>query len=176
VEFRVKLLLLDDDTQLRLKLEDYLSAERIEIVAQPDPILAIGALGQDSWVGAVVCLDTGDGAATAFLEALTWVEGLDIPVVITSATVGVLDEDYKLARELCPDAAFIRKPVQLRRLRQALGPLEASAVHQPVKDPVDLPTLETDDLKFLDDDCVVELLDSETMDSVSEPTVIEPRR
>ncbi len=167
----MNLLLLDDDTQLRLQLEEAFAPERVGVVAQPDPSLAIAALGSGAWVGALVCLDGGEGAAVAFLEALSWVDGLDIPVIVTSATRSIIDDEVKLARELWPDAIYLRKPVQLRRLRQLLGDLEPSSVRRAVVDE-DLPELATSDLELLDDAMIVEIEDS-TVDEASEPTVIE---
>jgi len=168
----VNFLLLDDDTHLHLQLEEYLAGERVRVVAQPDPGLAIAALGSGSWVAAVVSLDCGEGASAAFLEALQWVDGLSIPVVITSSTRSIIDPEVQLARELWPDAIFLRKPLQLRRLRQMLGDLEPSAVFRPVG-VEELPELATSDLELLDDVMVVELEDSASEETVSEDTVIE---
>lgn len=81
--------------------------------------------------------------------------------------------ELKLARELWPDAIFLRKPLQLRRLRQALGDLAPSAVLQTVGED-DLPELGTADLELLDDVMIVELVDS-VRDPASESTVIERR-
>ncbi len=151
----MNLLLLDDDTAAELQLEQVFEPTGVHIRSFLDPAQAVAALSEGSWVAVLVSLDLAEGTGTAFLEALRWVEGFDhIPVVLTSAFRSMLDEEVKLAKELSPEAMFMRKPVVPRRLLQALGDLEASSVNpivevRPVTE--DLPELHTEDLELLDE-------------------------
>lgn len=150
------MLLLDDDAELTRLLEGVLEADGIFVVPFVDPADAVSAAVTGPWIAALVSLDLAEGAGESFLEVLSDLEHVSLPVVLTSGEHREQSDHVQAVMARYGVPLFLRKPIplldlqdMLHRARQHGGQLDAFAAlgaNQSVS--VDLGLSDTNQVEF----------------------------
>ncbi len=116
----MNVMLLDEDAELSRLLEGVLESDGMWVVQYTDPAEAVAAAVNGEWVAVLVNVDLADGAAEAFLEVLGDLDGVSIPVVLTSARHREFDEEVQGVMTRFGHTLFLRKPIPLLDLNDML--------------------------------------------------------